>query len=370
MRTYEQIKDIFKEQGCELLETTYKNSSTKMRYLATCGHGHQITFDNFRAGKGRLCKECKNKKKGERLKYSYEFVKNKFAEEGCELLSETYESATKQKLTYIAQCGHENKIAFAKFIGGAGRKCRACVGNIKYDFAYVASEFEKNGCELLETEYINCKTPLRYRALCGHEAYITFDAFLNARRLLECETCSKRNYENVKNVFKENGCTLLSKEYHNGKEKLRYIASCGHENEISFDKFNSGQGRKCKECSHPRGEEHFKYNPLLTEEDRMERDMQSGKARILRKETYKRDGYRCVVCGADRDFNAHHLDSWDANEEKRFDLDNMVTLCVPCHKAFHKRYGYGNNTRMQFQEFLNNYHANTEGLTINQVCNE
>ena len=53
------VKELFSSRGCELLETEYINTGTKMRYIATCGHEHSISLDNFRAGKGDLCKKCR-----------------------------------------------------------------------------------------------------------------------------------------------------------------------------------------------------------------------------------------------------------------------------------------------------------------------
>ena len=49
--------------------------------------------------------------------------------------------------------------------------------------------------------------------------------------------------------------------------------------------------------------------------------------------------------------NAHHLDGWNWCKDKRFKTSNGITLCEDCHVEFHKEYGYGNNTKEQFQEF-------------------
>ena len=42
--TYEYVRDYFSEQGCELLETEYKNCMTKMRYRCKCGNISKISF--------------------------------------------------------------------------------------------------------------------------------------------------------------------------------------------------------------------------------------------------------------------------------------------------------------------------------------
>lgn len=56
----------------------------------------------------------------------------------------------------------------------------------------------------------------------------------------------RRTYEEVKTLFEEASCVLLSTEYHRAKDKLRYICSCGNESEIVFDKFRVGQ--RCSKC--------------------------------------------------------------------------------------------------------------------------
>lgn len=56
---------------------------------------------------------------------------------------------------------------------------------------------------------------------------------------------------------------------------------------------------------------------------------------------YKRDGYRCVRCGMPkgkpRSLHAHHKKSWAGHPGLRWDKDNVVTLCFPCHGFVHSK---------------------------------
>jgi len=51
---------------------------------------------------------------------------------------------------------------------------------------------------------------------------------------------------------------------------------------------------------------------------------------------YRRDKFRCVLCGAvGGKLNAHHVRSFSKYPDLRFDIDNGVTLCEKCHKDLH-----------------------------------
>lgn len=46
-----------------------------------------------------------------------------------------------------------------------------------------------------------------------------------------------------------------------------------------------------------------------------------------------------------------HMNSWDTYPEQRFKKDNLVCISEALHKEFHSLYGYGNNTKEQYNEY-------------------
>jgi len=60
----------------------------------------------------------------------------------------------------------------------------------------------------------------------------------------------RHSYYEVEQIFKENGCELLSKEYHNQEEKLRFKCHCGNISDIKLKHFI--QSKQCKKCGYKR----------------------------------------------------------------------------------------------------------------------
>lgn len=168
------------------------------------------------------------------------------------------------RLKYIAQCGHENVCIFKDFKKGMYRLCRKCK-NSKRGLLHMLGEsevverFRKFGCQI--TRFIGGykgqkKTVARYRCICGHIRESNVGYVLQGKNRL-CEKCQREEdrkrsllpFESVKKYFEENGCKLISKEYHGCQKPLRYIAQCGHENQMCLNEFQSGSGRKCRRCS-------------------------------------------------------------------------------------------------------------------------
>jgi len=54
-----------------------------------------------------------------------------------------------------------------------------------------------------------------------------------------------------------------------------------------------------------------------------------------------RDKYRCKRCNSvklkPKHLHVHHIRPWAGNELLRFDLENAITLCQPCHSWVHSK---------------------------------
>lgn len=53
---------------------------------------------------------------------------------------------------------------------------------------------------------------------------------------------------------------------------------------------------------------------------------------------FERDEWTCQKCGVtDKSLHCHHVKSYIQNKILSNDIENMITLCVDCHKEMHKR---------------------------------
>ena len=83
------------------------------------------------------------------------------------------------------------------------------------------------------------------------------------------------------------------------------------------------------------GERHYNWKGGVS---RDKHNTVSLKYRKWRISVFKRDNYICQECGIKSGYGktvvleAHHIKSWAKYKEKRFDIENGLTLCVDCHK--------------------------------------
>ena len=205
---------------------------------------------------------------------------------------------------------------------------------------------------------------------CGKDIEVTPHIYNRNKHVFcgrKCTDKYRSEYLNDKNspLFKKIkcNCSVCGKEVYKrpseikGKKHLFCSVECKNKG-VSI--FQSGE-------NHPmygtkrfdmRGENNINWNPNLTQEER-----KLSKNRTLlpeyvkwHKEILKRDHWTCQVSGyRGREIVVHHLNSWNSNKEERFDINNAITISKDIHKLFHKLYGYGNNTKEQFEEFKHRY---------------
>lgn len=240
-------------------------------------------------------------------------------------------------------------------------KCKSeKIGNVcRLKIDEVREEYEKRGLKPLFEEYKNNQEKLLCETKEGYKVEISLGHLKNGRKPSIFGRGNPHTVENIKHFIKKyaKGYELLSKEFKNAcKDKMIFKCDKNHIFNMSWNSFQ--QGKRCPECSILRGEKHPFYNPNLSQKERTERrDLQNEKIKQWRLKVYERDSYTCQLCGDNNggNLNAHHLDGWDWCEERRFDINNGVTLCKICHTEFHKKYGFGKNTKEQFAEFENEY---------------
>lgn len=175
--TIEQIQPEFKRRGYELLSTEYINNATKLDYICPEGHKGSITWISFSHGRG--CRLCAHKRRRVPLKR----IRSAFEKRGYELLSNSYVNCD-APLEFICPQGHKNTISWSNFNQGHG--CSECSNNRKMTIDQVYQYFEKEGCLLLSTDYINAHTKLEFECSNGHRHEMTWNNFQKGERCPKC----------------------------------------------------------------------------------------------------------------------------------------------------------------------------------------
>lgn len=122
------------------------------------------------------------------------------------------------------------------------------------DIEIIRNYFFSQNCVLLETEYVNGKTPMRYICACGNESKIRYDNFVNRQRCQKCKAKkssirnTKYTYNDAYRIFKENDCLLIetADTYVNSQNYVQFICKCGNQSKTTLSLFLGG--RRCSNC--------------------------------------------------------------------------------------------------------------------------
>ena len=214
--TYQEVYDIFFNEGYILLSKEYVNNKQQLDYTCPNGHTHHVTLANFKTG--YRCPHCYGN-----IRYAYEQVKAYIESYDYKLLSTKYINVD-SKLSMECPNGHEYEITFQKF-KNEGQRCPYCYGNVKYTYEQVKNIVEEKGYSLLSTEYVNNKTPLEVKCFKEHIFYPTLDNF---QKGTGCPHCAKKykGEEKVANILNDLG--IVYKRQYKFEE-------CKNERKLPFD---------------------------------------------------------------------------------------------------------------------------------------
>ncbi len=120
----------------------------------------------------------------------------------------------------------------------------------KLTYEEVKNYFEANDCTLLETEYKNARTKMKYRCTCGNISEIVLYSFKNGNRCQECgkKKISQRfhySQEQASDKFAAIGCELIGK-YKNAATKCKFRCHCGNIDEAIPN--NIWRRKQCNKC--------------------------------------------------------------------------------------------------------------------------
>jgi len=333
---------------------------TKKKVLIECDKGHDWEVIPINIILGKQCPTCSQQK---RIRDVWDVYHSIIEKIGYEMDVKTYISTHKPAKF---KCKNENwfwgKPAFVER-GYKKCQCKACKkergkrkSRTKEEYI---EELRKSGFILDPKDWKGAQSKTRMWCVEGqHWTYQRPDNILNIS--IGCAVCSGNAKFNLgklqEELFGPAGYTVKEgATYVNNITPIPLVCPKGHDCEISVNNFK--KGRRCRQCFYGdmsermSGENHPNYKHDKSEEER-ERDKTKPEYRITRTACFQRDNYTCRITGKKGDIRHHHMDSYNWCGERRYDLNNVVTILHELHEEFHNKYGRGDNTRDQFIEFL------------------
>jgi hypothetical protein len=281
-------------------------------------------------------------------------------------------------------CGEINKVIYSSYVKSLEKSplnkvaCSKCRGKKtkeegirkpnktrrKITTEFAKQEFLKRNYIML-SEYKDAHTDIEYICNLHNDEVqiINWDRFTQGKGCKHCANEARRNHfrkytiDDVRTIFANRDCILLSDEYINMNQKLEYICKCGNYYTKNLYEFKINK-YTCESCEYEMraGENHPNWQGgISSERDKMKFTDEYKNWRI---KVFERDDYTCQCCGKRGvKLHAHHIQNFSQYPELRVDIENGITLCESCHSpsikgSFHNIYGTHNNNRQQLEEYI------------------
>ena len=219
---------------------------------------------------------------------------------------------------------------------------------------FIRAKFEKEGYELLTTEYINCKQKLQFICPRGHKHSIPWYHWQEGVRCLKCVPIENSNrfrldFNIVKDSFAKSGYILLTDKYINAHQQLEYICPAGHRHSMTWN--NWSKGHRCVNCAwsgenNPNYGKYGELSPNWRGGISCEPYCDVWADKEFKEDIKARDNYECQnpdCWGTGGRLAVHHIDY----NKKNCRPENLITLCNSCNSR-------ANYNRERHKEFYRN----------------
>lgn len=237
--TYEEVVQIAKENGFEVLSKEYKQVHALLDVKCIkCGYEHTKSFSNLRK---RGCPKCAGK-----ISCTLQEVKNICRNNGFLVLSREYHNVDHKLEAQCMECGKIHKRSFYNIREGHG--CDRCSGVERYSLEQAIMLAKENNLLLLEKEYINKKIPMEVKCvLCGFEYKKTLSDIIEKTTCINCGKKRKYSYEEICSIMNEHNYKVLSKKQHTSSKSTKIkCKTCGYIFRKNVREVLIGQ--KCPKC--------------------------------------------------------------------------------------------------------------------------
>lgn len=190
-------------------------------------------------------------------------------------------------------------------------------------------------CDNCGKSFSKYESKISKHNFCCRDCYLTYHS--KEVPICKCQICGKefRGDKYNANKYCSRDCYLQA---HMIQNKERQCPTC----KKIFIAKSSNDKYCCIECYNkdrhmPKGPQHWNWKGgiSITNDER-----DSFQYKNWRKAIFERDNFKCQKCGSKEKINAHHIFAWKYYPEKRYDIDNGITLCENCHIKLHQQFGY------------------------------
>ena len=290
------------------IEGKYTNAHKRHVFICPKGHRHNVPWEALRLS--FFCKECSFNVGANEVKKLLENTEWMLDDE---VKNGLYKIKCRSGHCFspIRKCEIEKKIS-------RNPKCSEC--KKENTARSITSIFEEQGWTILE-KYKGYHVPILCSCPAGHKQMKRPSGLIAGKGCDRCAGLVKKSDEEIQKAFGEFGWAVIGK-YINTSTPIECVCPRGHVVKKSLDCLKISP-KGCVVCSG--------QVPIHSLEKRRRRNERVKNYRKWSPLILAGDEHKCVICGSTDGLNAHHLNSYHKDIDKRYDLDNGVSLCVRHH---------------------------------------